>query len=286
MLELITMLPDAFIGGCGKYMMRLIAGSDKHACPAGICRHCRAVINLNNYICPSCSCSYPFIDISNVNQSQEVTRSVRTLWQQLPKDDGTIIGLETPHRVPPTSHIVEIKTLMKMYKRKSKTTSIVQFNQGKEWASYAEMFQHDPNWNGTMSRGGWTIHNIHLLDDFIQMAFVEYGELQNSPDPNYFNRRSWSVKAYYAAKAQEFLELDPTLSASQLQAKCQALCNSGHQLMMEHRAKQFVRDPSARFPTFWSPAVDSRPFKRQRPNEQPSQASGSIEGFIGAAVNQ
>ena len=110
-------------------------------------------------------------------------------------DDGTVIGLETPHRVPPTSHIFEIKTLMKMYKRKSKTTSIVQFNQGKEWASYAEMFQHDPNWNGTMSRGGWTIHNIHLLDDLIHMAFVKYGELQNSPDPNYFNRRQCSVKA-------------------------------------------------------------------------------------------
>ena len=89
-----------------------------------------------------------------------------------------------------------------MYKRKSKTTSIVQFNQGQEWASYAEMFQHDPNWNGTMSRGGWTIHNIHLLDDLIHMAFVKYGELQNSPDPNYFHRRQWSVKAYYAAKAQ------------------------------------------------------------------------------------
>ena len=71
-----------------------------------------------------------------------------------------------------------------------------------EWASYSEMFQHDPNWNGTMSRGGWTIHNIYLLDDFIQMAFEKYGELQNSAAPNYFNRSKWSVKAYYAAKAQ------------------------------------------------------------------------------------
>ena len=57
MMELITMLPDAFVGGCGRYMMRLITGGHKSACPAGICRRCRAIINLNNYICPSCSCS-------------------------------------------------------------------------------------------------------------------------------------------------------------------------------------------------------------------------------------
>ena len=89
-----------------------------------------------------------------------------------------------------------------MYKRKSKQSSIVQFNKGREWASYSEMLQHDLNWNGTMSRGGWTIHNIYLLDDLIQMAFAKYGELQRSAAPNYFNRSKWSVKAYYAAKAQ------------------------------------------------------------------------------------
>ena len=135
-----------------------------------------------------------------------------------------------------------------------------------------------------MSRGGWIIHNIHVLDELIHMAFVEYHGLVNSQESNYFNKRSYSVKAYYAARAQEFLEQDPTLTALQLTAKCQALYNSGHQLMMDHCAQQFINDPAARFPEFWSPAVEARPFKRQRPNQVPSQASSSTEGLIRMVV--
>ena len=116
------------------------------------------------------------------------------------------------------------------------------------------------------------------------MALVEYHGLLNSPESNYFNKRKWSVKAYYDARAQEFLEEDPTLTAPQLTAKCQALYNSGHQLMMDHRAQQFINDPAARFPEFWSPAVEARPFKRQRPNQVPSQASSSADGLIRTAV--
>ena len=137
------------------------------------------------------------------------------------------------------------------------------------------MFQFDPNWNGTMTRGGWTIHSIHLLDQLIQMAVQEYIGLIYSNEPNYFNKRTYSVKAYYQARAQEFLEQDPTLTAGQLAAKCQALYNASHQLMMDHRAQQFIQDPAVRFPDFWSPAVDARPFKRQRPDQGPSQAGGS-----------
>ena len=135
-----------------------------------------------------------------------------------------------------------------------------------------------------MSRGGWIIHNIHLLDELIYIAMVEYHGLVNSQESNYFNKRSYSVKAYYAARAQDFLEQDPTLTAGQVTAKCQALYNSGHQLMMDHRAQQFIRDPAVRFPDYWSPAVEARPFKRQRPNQVPSQASGSAEGLIRIAV--
>ena len=73
------------------------------------------------------------------------------------------------------------------------------FKAGKPWASFAEMFQFDPNWNGTMTRGGWTIHNIHLLDQLIQMAVQEYIGLIYSNEPNYFNKRRYSVNAYYQA---------------------------------------------------------------------------------------
>ena len=48
--------------------------------------------------------------------------------------------------------------------------------------------------------------------------------------------------------------------------------------------KQFINDPAARFPEFWFPTVESRPFRRQRPNHVPSQASSSTEGLIRMAV--
>ena len=72
-----------------------------------------------------------------------------------------------------------------------------------------------------MSMGGLLIHNIYLLDDFIQMAFEKYGELQQSAAPNYFNRSKWSVKTYYAAKAHEFLAQRSRLhSYKQSAARC------------------------------------------------------------------
>ena len=70
------------------------------------------------------------------------------------------------------------------------------------------------------------------------------------------------------------------MTAVQLAAKFQALYNAAHQLMMDHRAQQFIQDPSIRFPDFWSPVVDARPFKRQRPNQGPSQAAGSSDGAV------
>ena len=167
-----------------------------------------------------------------------------------------------------------------MTKRLKQPKSYITFNGGRPWPSYAEMYQFDPNWNGTMTRGGWTIHNIHFLDQLIEMAFVEYIAYAKRREPNYFNKRAYSVEAYYRIKAQEFLEQDPTLTTVQLTAKCQALCNASHQRMMDHRAQQFIPDPSVRFPDFWFPVVDTRPFKRRRPNQGPSQAVGSSDAAI------
>ena len=154
------------------------------------------------------------------------------------------------------------------------------FSGCRPWQSYAEMYQFDPNWNGTMTRGGWTIHNIHFLDELIHMALGEYFSYARSREPNYFNKRTYSVGAYYRVKAQEFLEQDSTLTTVQVTAKCQALYNASHQRMMDHRAQQFIPDPSVRFPDFWSPVVDTRPFKRQRPNQGPSRAAGSSDDAI------
>ena len=111
MMQLITMLPDAFIGGCGRWMIKLITSGDTNTTPAGVCRHCNAIINLNNFICPACSCSYPFIDVSNMEQSEDITRSVRMLWQKIPNDSGTVVGFGHPHRVPPNNHVLQIKSL-------------------------------------------------------------------------------------------------------------------------------------------------------------------------------
>ena len=147
---------------------------------------------ISTILCPACSCSYPFIDISNTDQREEVTRSVRMVWQQIQLNDGTIANFESPHKVPPTSRIIQIKTLVKIGKRLKQPKSFITFNAGKEWASFAEMFQFDPNWNGTMTRGGWTIHNIHLLDQLIQMAVQEYIGLIYSNEPNYFNKRRYT----------------------------------------------------------------------------------------------
>ena len=113
------------------------------------------------------------------------------------------------------------------------------------------MFQFDPNWNGTMTRGGWTIHNIHLLDQLVEMAFQDLCYLNRSDVPNYFNKRKPSVEAWYRVKAFEFPEKDPFLSGAQLTAKCHALCNGAHQKMMDHRAQSMLPDPSIRFPDFW-----------------------------------
>ena len=163
-MQLIAMLPDAFIGGCGRWMIKLITSGDTNTTPAGVCRHCNAIINLNNFICPACSCSYPFIDVSNMEQREEVTRSVRMLWQEIPNNDGTVVGFGHPHKVPPTNRMLQIKSFVRMNKRLTQPKFFITFNGGKHWQSYAEMYQFDPNWNGTMTRGGWTIHNIHLSE--------------------------------------------------------------------------------------------------------------------------
>ena len=118
-----------------------------------------------------------------------------------------------------------------------------------------------------MTRGGWTIHNIHLLDQLIEMAFDDLWYLNRSDVPNYFNKRQHSVEAWYRVKASEFFEKYPSLTGAQLTSKCHSLYNAAHQNMMEHRDQSMLPDPSIRFPDFWSQISDSRPSKRRRPDQ-------------------
>ena len=99
--------------------------------PAGPCRHCGSVINLANYICPCCSCSYPFIDPSNLDQSEEVTRSVRMLWQEVPTNN---FGFGHPQKIPPSNRQLQVKYLTKMEKRLHQRKSIRTFNGGHPWS--------------------------------------------------------------------------------------------------------------------------------------------------------
>ena len=132
------MIPDSFIGGSCRWFMKMINSGDPT--PAGACRHCGAVIGLNNFICPCCSCSYPFIDLSNMDQMEEVTRSQRLLWQEIPEKT---VGFGHPHKIPPDNRMLQVKYLTKMHKRLSQRKSTRTFNGGRAWNSYPEMFQFE-----------------------------------------------------------------------------------------------------------------------------------------------
>ena len=178
-----------------------------------------------------------------------------------------MVGFGHPHKVPPNNRMLQINSLTRMKLRFNQMKSYRTFNGGRAWSSYAEMFEFDPKWNGTMTRGGWTIHNIHLLDQLIEMAFDDLWYTNRSATPNYFNKRQHSVEAWYRVKASEFFEKDPSLTGAQITSKCHAKYNAAHQNMMEHRAQSMVPDPSIRFPDFWSHFSDSRPSTRRRPDQ-------------------
>ena len=103
------MIPDSFIGGSCRWLVKMINSRDP--IPAGACRHCGAVIGLNNFICPCCSCSYPFSDLTNMDQMEEVTRSQRVLWQEVPENT---FGFGHPHKIPPDNRMLQVKYLTKM----------------------------------------------------------------------------------------------------------------------------------------------------------------------------
>ena len=67
------------------------------------------------------------------------------------------------------------------------------FNGGRPWKIYFEMFTYDINWNGTMTRGGWSPNKIHLLEGMIALAINDLRELQWQ-GPNYFDRNRANVE--------------------------------------------------------------------------------------------
>ena len=115
-----------------------------------------------------------------------------------------------------------------------------------------------------MSHGGWIIHNINLLEELIDLAFIDLRGY-NAAGYNYFDRRKSNIEAWYKVRAMEMLEKDPTLTGPAITSKCEALDNAAHQHMMEHRATAMMMDPSIRFPVFWS-AISDRPHQKRQPD--------------------
>ena len=66
--QLMTMLDDTSVGSCFRWFLDRLRSNDPM--PVGPCRHCGSVINLANYICQSCSCSYPFVDPTDLDQHE------------------------------------------------------------------------------------------------------------------------------------------------------------------------------------------------------------------------
>ena len=108
-----------------------------------------------------------------------------------------------------------------------------------------------------MTRGGWSIHNIHLSEQIIELAVAELREY-NKQGHNYFDRTRCNIEAWYKLQAVEMLEKDPTLIGRDITTKCQALYHASHQTMMEHRARDMMRDPAIQFPDHWT-AISNRP---------------------------
>ena len=126
-----------------------------------------------------------------------------------------------------------------------------------------------------MSRGGWIIHNMNLLEELIRLAFIDLKNYYVA-GYNYVDRRKTNIEAWYKVRAMEMLEKDPTLTGPAITSKCESLCNAAHQHMMEHRAKAMMMDPSIRFPEFWA-AISDRPYQRRSPDR--STCSGPLSAL-------
>ena len=143
----------------------------------------------------------PFIDLLKMDQMEEVTRSQRLLWQDIHEKT---VGFGHPHKIPPDNRMLQVKYLTKMHRRLTQRKSTRTFNGGRPWDSYSEMFQFDLNWNGTMSRVGWIVHNIHLLEELNDLAFTDLREY-NAAGFNYFDRRKANIEVWCNVKAMEML---------------------------------------------------------------------------------
>ena len=113
------------------------------------------------------------------------------LWQEVPTKT---FGFGHPHKIPANNRQLQVKYLTKINKRLNQRKSNHTFNGGHPLKSYTKMFQYDLNWNGTMTRGGWSIHNIHLLEKMIALAFIDLREY-HWQGFNYFDRNRCNIEA-------------------------------------------------------------------------------------------
>ena len=80
------------------------------------------------------------------------------------------------------------------------------------------MFQYDRNWNGAMTRGGWSIHNIHLLEKMIALSFIDVREYHKQ-GYDYFDRNRGNIEAWYKLQAMGMLETDQNLTGRDITTK-------------------------------------------------------------------
>ena len=158
------------------------------------------------------ACSFAFVHPTNVDQHNDITRAVRVMWNEAP--NGCEFG--HPNRIPPTDEQLRIKTLCKMGLRLFQRKIACTVNGRLPYKNHFEMFAKDVNWNGIMTRAGWTADNFHMLLPMVQLALRHQSALKIK-GCNYFHRRTVQIKQWWQLHAQEILLQDPTFTGTALQ---------------------------------------------------------------------
>ena len=183
------LLGDACVGNCFTWLLDKVRSSEP--LPVGACRYCGSVISVACYECPACSC--PLLH-------KDITRAIRVMWNKAP--DGSKFG--HPNRIPPIDEQLHAthQTLCKMGLHPFQRKSIRTFNGGLPYKNHFEMFAKDVNWNGIMTRAGWTADNFHMLLPMVQLALRHQSALKIK-GCNDFHRRTVQIKQWWQLHAQE-----------------------------------------------------------------------------------
>ena len=124
------------------------------------------------------------------------------------------------------------------------------------------MFAKYADWNNTMSRAGWTIDNLHMLQPIVDVA-VKHKRMLQKHGGNYFDRRIVAIKEWWRLHATELVERDPTMTGAALTTKCRAYYDRVHKTMIEFRARSCMKDPAIQFPAYFAAIANRFEYSRQ-----------------------